>query len=135
MLFYIFVFSSGSIWYNFSLLYHSWILYYILTAIDELKNLKSIQLSLGICGESAATPWTEAPPGSSVHRSLQARYLMGCHSLLQWIFPTEGLNPCPWHCRQILYHLSHQGSPQESLLLLLLLLLSRFSRSQLCATP
>ena len=35
---------------------------------------------------------------------------MGCHSLLQGIFPTQGLNPCLLHCRQILYRLSHQGS-------------------------
>ena len=36
---------------------------------------------------------------------------MGCHTLLQGIFPTQGSNPGPPHCRQILYHLSHQGSP------------------------
>ena len=34
-----------------------------------------------------------------------------CHSLLQGIFPTQGLNPGLPHCRQILYQLSHQGSP------------------------
>ena len=34
---------------------------------------------------------------------------MGCHSLLQGIFPTQGLNPHLLHCRQILYHLSHQS--------------------------
>ena len=33
---------------------------------------------------------------------------MGSHSLLQWIFLTQGLNLGPLHCRQILYHLSHQ---------------------------
>ena len=32
---------------------------------------------------------------------------MGCHALLQGIFPTQGLNPGLLHCRQILYHLSH----------------------------
>ena len=34
-----------------------------------------------------------------------------CHSLLPAIFPTQELNPHLPHCRQILYHLSHQGSP------------------------
>ena len=34
------------------------------------------------------------------------------HSLLQGIFPTQGSNPGLPHCRQILYQLSHQGSPQ-----------------------
>ena len=37
---------------------------------------------------------------------------MNCHSLLQRIFPTQGLNQVLLHCRQILYHLSHQGSPK-----------------------
>ena len=35
---------------------------------------------------------------------------VGCHSLLQDIFLTQGLNPGLLHCRQILYHLSFQGS-------------------------
>ena len=33
------------------------------------------------------------------------------HSLLQRIFPTQGLNPGLLHCKQIIYRLSHQGSP------------------------
>jgi len=37
---------------------------------------------------------------------------VGCHALLQGIFPTQGLNSGLPHCRQILYHLSHQGSPR-----------------------
>ena len=32
-------------------------------------------------------------------------------SLLQGIFPTQGLNPGLPHCRQILYQLSHKGNP------------------------
>ena len=32
------------------------------------------------------------------------------HSLFQGIFLTQGLNPGLPHCRQILHHLSHQGS-------------------------
>ena len=33
---------------------------------------------------------------------------VGCLFLLQGIFPTQGLNPGLPHCRQMLYHLSHQ---------------------------
>ena len=33
---------------------------------------------------------------------------VGCHSLLQRIFPIQGLNPYFLHCRQILYRLSHK---------------------------
>ena len=36
---------------------------------------------------------------------------MGSLSLLQGIFPTQGLNPGLPHCRRILYQLSLQGSP------------------------
>ena len=36
---------------------------------------------------------------------------VGSHPLLQGIFPTQGLNLGLLHCRQILHHLSHQGSP------------------------
>ena len=35
---------------------------------------------------------------------------MGCHFLLQEIFPIQGWNPAVLHCRQTFYHLSHQGS-------------------------
>ena len=35
---------------------------------------------------------------------------MGSHSLLQRIFPIQGSNQSLLHWRQILYHLSHQGS-------------------------
>ena len=37
---------------------------------------------------------------------------VGCHFLLQEIFPTQGLNPSLPHCRLTLYLLSHQGSPE-----------------------
>ena len=37
---------------------------------------------------------------------------VGSLSLLQRIFPTQGLNPGLLHCRQILYQLSHKGSPR-----------------------
>ena len=36
---------------------------------------------------------------------------VGCDSLLQGNFPTQGLNPGLPHCRQTLYRLSHKGSP------------------------
>ena len=35
---------------------------------------------------------------------------VGCHFLLQGLFPTQGSNPGLPHCRQTLYCLSHQGS-------------------------
>ena len=40
---------------------------------------------------------------------------MGCHSLLQEIFLTQRLNLSLQHFRQILYHLSYQGSLLKAL--------------------
>ena len=37
---------------------------------------------------------------------------VGSLSLLQRIFPTQGLNPGLLHCRQILYQVSHKVSPR-----------------------
>ena len=49
-------------------------------------------------------------PGSLVHGdSLGRNTGVSCHALLQGIFPTQGLNPSRLHCRQVLYHVSHQG--------------------------
>ena len=53
-----------------------------------------------------------SPPGSSVHGDSPGKdTVVGCHALLQEIFPTQGLNTGLLHCRQILYQLSYQGSP------------------------
>ena len=50
-------------------------------------------------------------PGSSVYGDSPGKNTgVGCHVLLQGIFPTQGSNPGLPHCRQILYHLSHQGN-------------------------
>ena len=37
---------------------------------------------------------------------------VGSCSLLEGVLPTQGLDPGLPHCRQILYQLSHQGSPR-----------------------
>ena len=42
---------------------------------------------------------------------------VGCHALLQGVVPTQGSNPGLLHCKQILYCLSHQGSPVLELFL------------------
>ena len=51
-------------------------------------------------------------PGSSVHGHSPGKNTGGgCHALLQGIFLIQGLNSGLPHCRCVLYHLSHQGSP------------------------
>ena len=52
-------------------------------------------------------------PGSSVPGDSPGKNIgVGCHALLHGIFPTQGSNSGLLHCRWILYHLSHQGSPR-----------------------
>ena len=51
-------------------------------------------------------------PGFSVHGDSPRKNIgVGCHALLQGIFPTQGSNPGLLHCWQVLYSLSHQRSP------------------------
>ena len=58
-------------------------------------------------------PMDSSLPGSSVHGDSPGKNTgVGCHALLQGIFPTQGWNSGLLHCRQILYQLSHQGSPK-----------------------
>ena len=67
--------------------------------LSEVKSLSRARLFV--------TPWTaafQAPlsmgfPGKSTG--------VGCHFLLQGIFPTQGLNPSLQHYRRTLYPLSH----------------------------
>ena len=57
-------------------------------------------------------PMDYSLPGSSVRGILQARILewVGCHALLQGIFPIQELNPGLPNCCQILYQLNYQGN-------------------------
>ena len=68
------------------------------------KKVLVAQLCLTLCDPMVTgllCPWNSPGKNTGVNS----------HSLLQGIFPTEGLNPGLLHCRQILNHLSHQGSP------------------------
>ena len=56
-------------------------------------------------------PMDYSPPGSSVHGDSPGKNTgVGCHALLQGIFPSQGSNPGLLHCRRILYQLSHKES-------------------------
>ena len=61
----------------------------------------------------SVTPWAVACQVSLVHGDSPGQNTgVGCLSLLQGIFPTQGSNPGLPPCRWILYCLSHQGSPR-----------------------
>ena len=58
-----------------------------------------------------STPWTITCQAPLVHGDSPGKNSgVGCHALLQGIFPTQGSNPGLPHYRWILYHLSYQGS-------------------------
>ena len=65
---------------------------------------KSLQSCPTLCD-----PIESSPPGSTVHRDSPGKNTgVGCHALLQGIFPTQGSNPGLPHCSQILNHLRHR---------------------------
>ena len=66
------------------------------------------QLCLILCD-----PMDCSPAGPSVHGDSPGKNTrVGCHALLQGIFPTQGSNPGLPHCNWIFCHLSHQASPR-----------------------
>ena len=65
--------------------------------------------------QTLATPWIIAHQAPKSMEFSGKNTGVGFHFLLQEIFPTQGLNPGLPHCRQMLYHLSHQGSSQREL--------------------
>ena len=84
----------------------------VMWSVSFLRSSKTVkmkvsvaQLHLTLCrpvtvAQYAPHPWNSPGKNNTV----------GCHSLLQGIFLTQGLNLCLLHSKQILYHLSHQGS-------------------------
>ena len=85
------------------------ILFYLLCLISQCAVLCLVAqscLTVSLCH-----PLDCSLPGSSVHWDSSGQNTgVGCHALLQGIFPIQRLNPGLPHCRQILYCLSHQGS-------------------------
>ena len=58
-------------------------------------------------------PMNRVMPGFSIHGDSPGKNTgVGCHAFLQETFLTQGSNPGHHHSRRILYHLSHQGSPE-----------------------
>ena len=72
----------------------------VYACICEAKVTQSWLTLLQPCG--LYSPWN----------SLDQNTRVGSHFLLQGIFLTQESNPGLLHCRQILYCLSHQGSPE-----------------------
>ena len=79
-----------------------WSIVHLQCCVSFEVKMQVAQLSPTLCHSVVHSPWKSPVQNSGV----------GILSLLQGIFRTQGLNPGLLHCRQIPYHLSHQGSPR-----------------------
>ena len=89
-------------WFCILKLWNSLIRYKFFWIIQVFYILKSRKVNMKVF-QSCRT--LGKPLDYTVYEILQAR-------ILEWIFPTQGLNLGLLHCRQILYQLSHKGSPR-----------------------
>ena len=69
---------------------------------SDMKSESCSAMSDSLPPQGLYSPWNS--PGQNTG--------VGSLSLLQGMFPTQRSNPGLLHCRWILYHLSHQGSPR-----------------------
>ena len=90
-----------STWQLEFLVCHLWIMLTTLLVCMVVK-VKVAQVCLTLCDPMDCSPWNSLGQNTGVS-SL---------SLLQGIFPTQGSNPGLLHCGQILFQLSHKGSPR-----------------------
>ena len=104
--------TAGEKWTRMELLKISHEFY--LERLNEREREKreeggSLSLSTNVRGNHSAVLSHCKPPGSSVCGDSPGKNTeVGCHAFFQGIFSNPGLP----HCRQILYHLSPQGSPR-----------------------
>ena len=79
---------------------------YLLPILKNIVFFFSINESCSVLSDSlwshGLCPWNS--PGQNTG--------VGSLFLLQGIFPTQGLNPGPRHCKQIIYQLNHQGTQE-----------------------
>ena len=94
---------------NFLRKFHT-VFHYGFNNLHSCQESKKIKVSVAQSCPTLYYPMDCNPPGSFVHgNSLGKITGVACHALLQGIFLTQGSNPGLLHCRQIPYHLSHQG--------------------------
>ena len=89
------------------------LIYFVLNfTVFKLKaadvNIKVESKSCSVVSNSCIQPHELYSPWNSSGQNTG----VGNLSLLQGIFPTQGLNPGLPHCGWILYQLSHKGSPR-----------------------
>ena len=71
----------------------------LLWGCNLLRCYATLCLVTQLC-PTLCDPMDCSPPGSPLHGDSPGKTTgVGCHALLQWIFPTQGLNPDLLHCR------------------------------------
>ena len=98
---------------------HVSVLFQILFPLRLLQNIeqRSLCYTMHACSVTSVLSSSVQPCRLQLSRLLRPwdspgkNTGVGCHFLFQRIFPTQGSNLGLLHCRQILYHLSVQGSP------------------------
>ena len=100
---------KNSHFHTFPLNFRSMICYQLCVYVCVTHSVVSDSLqSHGLKATRLLCPWNS--PGMNTG--------VGSLSLLQGIFPIQGLNWGLLHCRWILYQLSYQGSPVMSILIM-----------------
>ena len=93
----------------------------VLSAPGVMNQAKYLNYVLCLVTQSCPTlcdPIDCSPPGFPVHGDSPGNNSgMGCHVLLQGIFPTQKSTQGLLHCRCILYQLSYQGNPSKMYLM------------------
>ena len=80
-----------------------------------LRPKPNRRVVLCLTAQSSPTLWDamyHSPSDPCVWHSPGKNTGVDCHALLQETFPSQGSNSSLLHCRLILHHLSHQGSPR-----------------------
>ena len=83
---------------------------------DEQTEVNTDRQQRELCAihsvvSDSATPWAVARQAPLSMEFSRQEYWSGLQCPPPGIFPIQGLKPGLLHCRQILYRLSHQGSP------------------------
>ena len=94
-------------WIFFLSCFYSWY-------VESIQRCVCVCMCVCVCVAelcpALCDPMGCSPPGFSICGVLQLNPGVGCHSLLQGIFPTRESNLGLPHCRQILYCRSQQES-------------------------
>ena len=101
--------------YKPTFLQRKYVLQVLLLTIYILQKRKVLVVQCQLLShvQLFVTPWIAEYQASQSMGSSRLEFWMGRHSLLQWIFSTQVSKPSPLRCRQILYHLSQEGSTKK----------------------